>query len=258
MSARLALALACCGLLACQAAPAADYAAVSGGAFRSALSPDGAAVAVKPYRLRARPVTNGEFLRFAQAHPEWRRGAVPALYAGGGYLADWRAADDFGDLPADAPVTRVSWHAARAYCRSEGARLPAWREWEMAAAADAGRRDARDDPQWRARILQWYAQPTGRLLAPVGREPNVWGVSDLHGSIYEWVEDFNGLFVTSDSRSQGEQRTLATCGAAALSLGDRENYAILMRIAMLAALNAADTVGTVGFRCARDEPEERP
>jgi formylglycine-generating enzyme required for sulfatase activity len=80
----------------------------------------------------------------------------------------------------------------------------------------------------------------------------------LHGSIYEWVEDFNGLFVTSDSRSQGEQRTLATCGAAALSLGDRENYAILMRIAMLAALNAADTVGTVGFRCARDEPEGRP
>ncbi|OVE46107.1 formylglycine-generating enzyme family protein [Chromobacterium violaceum] len=258
MSARLALALLCCWLAASLPARAADYVAVPGGPFRSALAPDGGTVAVKPFRLRARPVTNGEYLRFARAHPAWRRGTVPALYAKAGYLADWRGADELGDVPADAPVTRVSWHAARAYCRSEGARLPLWYEWEMAAAADAGRRDARDDPQWRARILQWYAQPAGRRLAPAGREPNVWGVSDLHGSIYEWVEDFNGLFVTSDSRAQGEQRTLATCGAAALSLGDRENYAILMRIAMLAALDAADTVGTVGFRCARDETEGRP
>jgi hypothetical protein len=32
---------------------------------------------------------------------------------------------------------------------------------------------------------------------------------------------------------------------------ERENYATLMRIAMLSALKAADTTNNMGFRCAR-------
>jgi formylglycine-generating enzyme required for sulfatase activity len=74
----------------------------------------------------------------------------------------------------------------------------------------------------------------------------------MHRLIWEWVDDFNGLFVTVDSRNQGEQKLLETCGAAALSLGDRENYAILMRVALLSALSARDNLESVGFRCARD------
>ena len=73
----------------------------------------------------------------------------------------------------------------------------------------------------------------------------------MHGLIWEWVDDFNGLFVTVDSRNQGEDKMLETCGAAALSLGDRENYAVLMRIALLASLDARDTVSSMGFRCAK-------
>ncbi|POZ61148.1 SUMF1/EgtB/PvdO family nonheme iron enzyme, partial [Chromobacterium alticapitis] len=147
-------------------------------------------------------------------------------------------------------------HAARAYCASEGARLPTWYEWEKAAAADDKRPDARDDPAWRERILRWYEQPGGRRLPAVGQNVNFWRVSDMHGSIYEWVEDFNGLFVATDSRAQGEQRTLATCGAAALSLGDRDNYTILMRIAMLVALNGNDAPQAMGFRCAKDAAKD--
>ena len=61
-----------------------------------------------------------------------------------------------------------------------------------------------------------------------------------------------GIVPTTDSRNQGEQKTLETCGAAALSLGDRDNYAVLMRVALLAALDARDSMNTLGFRCARD------
>ncbi len=80
---------------------------------------------------------------------------------------------------------------------------------------------------------------------------NIYGIHNLHQTIWEWVDDFNGLFVTADSRSQGAQQLMESCGAAALSLGDRENYAVLMRIALLAALDARDTVSTLGFRCVR-------
>jgi len=36
-----------------------------------------------------------------------------------------------------------------------------------------------------------------------------------------------------------------------LNLRDRENYAVLMRVAMLSSLRAADTTGSLGFRCAK-------
>lgn len=238
-------------VLAGSLAGAADYVPVSGGVFRSALPENDGPVSVAPFLLRTTPVTNREFLAFLRQHPQWRRDRVASLYAGAGYLVGWKSADQPAAVP-EAPVTAVSWYAARAFCEAEGARLPSWYEWEFTAAADASRVDARTDPAWRAQILRWYERPASSVLPAVGQAANIWGVHDLHGAIYEWVEDFNGLFVTADSRAQGEQKTLETCGSAALSLDDRENYAILMRIAMLAALNARDSVQTVGFRCARD------
>ncbi|MCY1551484.1 hypothetical protein D9M68_878200 [compost metagenome] len=66
------------------------------------------------------------------------------------------------------------------------------------------------------------------------------------------MEDFNGLFVSTDSRSQGEQKQLAFCGGAALSLGDKNNYAVLIRLALLAAMEANQGGNYLGFRCARD------
>ncbi len=236
----------------------ADYLPVPGGRFRSALPVDDKPVTVAPFLLRSQPVTNAEFQAFVSRQPQWQRGKVPSLLAGGSYLSHWTDPVRLGDIAPNIPVTHVSWFAASAFCESEGARLPRWHEWELAAAADAQRADARQDPAWRARILRWYERPATGSLPPVGRDANLWGITDLHGAIYEWVEDFNGLFVTVDSRSQGEQKTLETCGAAALSLDDRENYAILMRIAMLSALAGRDTLSTLGFRCARDVPATPP
>ena len=58
--------------------------------------------------------------------------------------------------------------------------------------------------------------------------------------------------------SQLDPDLLQFCGAGALSTDDRENYAVLMRIAMLSALEADDTTGNVGFRCARDARGAQP
>ncbi len=250
--------------LICGGAGAAAYVPIDGGPFVSVLPqgplPDAAApVQIDGFSLRKLPVTAGEFLAFVIAHPEWRRGRAPAIFADPRYLVDWRTSTELADpLAVDAPVTNVSWFAAKAFCESESARLPTWLEWEYTAAADADRRDARADPQWRQRILAWYERPTAARLPSTGGPPNAYGVSDMHGLVWEWVEDFNALFIAGDSRTQGDPDTLKFCGAGAISIIDRDSYAVLMRIALLSSLAAADTTSSLGFRCARSPEEKRP
>ena len=227
------------------------------GEFRSALRYDEAQAAspVGPFAMMRRPVTNGDFLRFVRAHPEWQRGKAPAALAETRYLSHWGGALALGTARPGQPVSWVSWFAADAYCASHGARLPTWQEWEYVAAADASRGDARADPAWRERILAWYAQPSSGELADVGSTPaNVYGVEDVHGVIWEWVDDASALLVSSDSREQGAADRLRFCGAGALSTDDRENYATLMRVALLSSLQSSDATANLGFRCVRDVP----
>lgn len=235
-------------------AAAAEYATLPAGRFASVIPADGKAaqVEVAAFRLRVEPVTNGEFLAFVKAHPSWRRDRVASVLADQRYLSHWAGAAELGAeaLPRQ-PVTRVSWFAAQAYCASEGARLPTWYEWEYAAAADATRRDARGDPAWREDLLKWYSRPSSAALPAVGGAPNAYGVRDIAHPVWEWAEDFNALLVAGDSRDQDDPDVLRFCGAGAVSLQEKENYAVLMRVAMLSSLKAADTTNNLGFRCAK-------
>ena len=226
-----------------------------GGSFRSALKyEDATQVKLAPFELQKRPVTNAEFLAFVKAHPQWRRDRVASVLAEPRYLSHWAGPVALGDeaLP-DQPVVQVSWFAASAYCEAQGGRLPTWSEWEYAAAADETRRDARNDPVWRERILGWYSKPSSHALPRAGLQtPNAWGVQDLHGLVWEWTDDFSSLLVSGDNRMQGDADKFKFCGAGALSMDDRDNYAVLMRVAMLSSLDAESTTANLGFRCARD------
>lgn len=212
---------------------------------------------VAAFELMRQPVTNAEFLAFVRQHPEWRRDQAPALYAEpANYLSQWQSAWQLGSsaLPRQ-PVTQVSWFAAEAFCEAQHARLPTWMEWEYVAAADQTRRDARDDPAWAERILAWYARNSAAPLGEVGKTPaNVYGVQDLHGLVWEWTGDYAAMLLTADSRTQSDPDRLKFCGAGALSVGDRENYPVMMRIAMLSSLRAVNSTRNLGFRCARTLP----
>jgi formylglycine-generating enzyme len=235
-------------------AHAAEYVTIPAGSITSVLANDAApeATPIGSFVLRATPVTNGEFLEFVKAHREWQRGRAPTTFADTSYLNSWRSPTEIGDITREQqPVTGVSWFAAQAFCESEGARLPTWAEWEYVAAADETNTDARRDPAWRARILAWYSRSSAKPIASVGSPPNAYRVSDMHGLIWEWVDDFNALLVSADSRTQGDPDKVQFCGAGAISLKNRDNYAVLMRIALLSSLNAADTTNNLGFRCAR-------
>ena len=184
---------------------------------------------------------------------------APAALAGSGYLSHWAGATRLGAAQAQQPVTHVSWFAAQAFCEARGARLPTWNEWEYTAAADETHRDARKDPAWRERILGWYSRPaTGPLPRAGLQTPNAYGVQDLHGLIWEWTDDFSSLLVSGDNRVQGDADKTKFCGAGALSMDDRENYAVLMRVAMLSSLEASDTTTNLGFRCAKNIAAEQP
>jgi formylglycine-generating enzyme len=229
---------------------AADRVSVGPGVYEPLYppTPEEARQPVVRFLLAVEPVTNAEYALFVAANPGW--GAdVARLYADAGYLGDWasRSAPGNAVLP-DAPVTRVSWYAARAYCRSAGGRLPTEAEWELAGAASETSWDARKDPQFLARLLAWYGAPTPHTLPPVGGLPNRWGVRDLHGLVWEWVEDFNASLVDVDPRgADGEPRF---CGGGVAGAADVGDYAAFMRLALRASLSAETTVRNLGFRCA--------
>jgi len=75
-------------------------------------------VVLEPFRIARRPVTYGEYRKFAQP-PYCKDGMV-------------RRFDRWIPIPEDEPVRHVSWHQANAYCAFAGRRLPTEAEWECA------------------------------------------------------------------------------------------------------------------------------
>jgi sulfatase modifying factor 1 len=225
-----------------------------GGNFVTVLPPEknSKTTKVAAFRMDRTLVSNAEFAKFLEKSPQWRRDRVAKLFADEGYLKDWRSATAPGEALARKPVTQVSWFAASAYCEARGARLPRWYEWEFAAAASDKLPDARADAGWRQEILDWYAKSAGGPLPDAGASrPNFYGIRDLHGVAWEWVEDAGGMLVSEDGRQSGDSSN-RFCGAGATSFEQKENYAMLMRIAMLSSMKAAYTSGSMSFRCASD------
>lgn len=218
-------------------------------------SPEEAEIPVARFLLAEEPVTNAAFAAFVAREPKWRRDGVDPLFADAGYLRDWARAEAPGDGAApDAPVTNVSWYAARAYCKAEGGRLPTEAEWELAAAASERAFDAREDPEFLTRILAWYGAPTPSRLPAVGGPANRWGVRDLHGLVWEWVEDYGASFVATDARGTDGEGSIRYCGGGAAGAAGTGDYASFMRTAFRSSLSAASTVRNLGFRCAWEIP----
>jgi len=97
-----------------------------------------------------------------------------------------------GDL---CPVEGVSWNDIQTFLATLNARfpsgtfrLPTEAEWEYAARAgttgDYAGTGVLDD-------MGWYSDNSGGSSHPVAqKQPNAWGLFDMHGNLYEWVADF--------------------------------------------------------------------
>lgn len=215
---------------------------------------DLASVPVAAFRLDVTPVTNAQFLAFVRANPKWQRSRVSPLFADASYLETWA-----GDLepgpraPADAPVVRISWFAARAYAAWVGKRLPTTAEWELAAGAGYTRADGKNDEQLNRDLYAWLARPVPAVLPNIGSaRPNFHGVRGLHGLVWEWVSDFNTALVTGESRADSGLERDLFCGAGSAGAKDTSDYAAFMRSALRSSLKANNTTSSLGFRCAQD------
>lgn len=248
-----------CGLWLSAAAQPQQMVLVEQNTFMPFYSSTDDSVTVDSFYMDVYPVTNAEFLEFVEANPEWRRSRIKSVFAEEGYLKHW--AGDL-DLGADAekiknsPVTNVSWFAARAYAKWKDRRLPTLYEWELAASASKDKPIASRDKEFVNKILEWYSTPNPDVLPAVGqRAPNYHGIHDMHGLIWEWVGDFNTVFISGESRAdQGElKQFFCAAGSSAASDADKGNYAAFLRYAFRGSLEADFSVGNLGFRTAKDE-----
>ena len=229
---------------------------IEGGSYTRPLEKSGQIRQVASFLLDVRQVTNAEFLSFVTAHPEWQRSRVNRLFADSGYLRHWASDAELGPLaPPDAPVTNVSWFAARAFLKEQGKRLPTLDEWEFTARADEGRTDASADPELRKRILNWYSKPTSEVLPAAETMPaNVYGVRGMHGLVWEWTSNFVASTSGGESRSDGSPDGPLFCGGAATDPNQAVEYADFMRIAFRSSLQGTFCLGGLGFRGAKDAP----
>lgn len=227
---------------------------IDGGAYKPFVGKDTDSLTkVAPFYIDETAVTNAEFLKFLKANPQWTKSKVLKLYADSTYLHRWKS--DFEipeDVSPDAPVTNISWFAAKAYAESVGKRLPTVDEWEFVARADETNKNAAESEEFTNRILELYQQK-GMYKKPVKQsKPNAWGVYDLFGVIWEWTEDFNSVMMSGESRKDNTANESLFCAGASVTSSDLKNYAAFIRFALRGSMKANYTVNNLGFRCAKD------
>jgi sulfatase modifying factor 1 len=244
------------GSLLTLAAAEVPMARIEGGSYARPLEKNGQVRQVATFLLDVRQVTNAEFLAFVTAHPEWQRSRVNRLFADSSYLRHWAGDTGLGPLaPPDAPVTNVSWFAARAFLKSQGKRLPTLDEWEFVARADERQADATGDPEFRKRILAWYSKPAPQVLpSPDTMPANLYGVRGLHGLVWERTSNFVSSMTGGESRSDGSPDGPLFCGGAATDPNQAVEYADFMRVAFRSSLQGDFCLGGLGFRGAKDVP----
>lgn len=117
------------------------------------------------------------------------------------------------DGPSDnMPVENITWDDAQAFIQRLNAmekttryRLPTEFEWEYAARAGA-----EGDIAWSDIREQAWAG-SNRSTRPVGSmKPNAWGLHDMLGNVWEWVQDFYNekLFADPVPPTSGTQHVL--------------------------------------------------
>ncbi|MDO4570341.1 MAG: SUMF1/EgtB/PvdO family nonheme iron enzyme, partial [Planctomycetia bacterium] len=148
---------------------------------------------------------------------------------------------------ANLPVESVSWHDCVKFCEQISKlsglkiQLPTEAQWEYACRAGttgtyAGNLDS----------MAWYWDNSGRQTHEVGtKQPNAWGLYDMHGNVWEWCSDWYGGYVespTSDPKGPDSGSRRVRRG------GSGADYAECCRSARRSCSAPTRSGDAVGFR----------
>lgn len=136
-------------------------------------------VMLSAFAIGRYPVTVAEYMQFVEA----TRGHRPQSF----------------ETHGAHPVVDISWRDAVSYCEwlseqtGEHYHLPTEAQWEYACRAGSGAEYCFGTDTGRLGDYAWYAENAGSQMHAVGqKQPNDWGLYDMHGNVFEWVEDWFG------------------------------------------------------------------
>ena len=121
------------------------------------------------------PVTNADYQRFLQSNKDLKK---PEYW------------DNRRFNQPEQPVVGVSWDEAAAFCKWVGGRLPTEAEWEYACRAGTSTEYSFGDDESKLGEYGWFEANSNGQTQPVGaKNPNPWGLCDMHGNVWEWCAD---------------------------------------------------------------------
>jgi len=153
----------------------------------------------------------------------------------------------------DLPVERVNWNDIQTFLGKLNAandgflyRLPTEAEWEYAARAGNAAATYGE-----LRDVAWFDANSEKMPHERGgKRPNAWGLYDMLGNVYEWVQDFFAVDYyaaspESDPPGPTSGKTHVIRGGSWAASG------MQLRVSYRVQLEPFSTNPTIGFRCVR-------
>ncbi|MBI4404117.1 MAG: formylglycine-generating enzyme family protein [Deltaproteobacteria bacterium] len=155
----------------------------------------------------------------------------------------------------DNPMESVSWKDAVACAKRLSSldpkynyRLPTEAEWEVAVRAGTRSRFSFGDSNNQIKDYAWFSENSGSKTHPVGQlKPNANGMYDMHGNVWEWMQDWYSSTPPEGVDPQGPN----SGSSRVIRGGSWEIDAQYLRSAERDSYDPAYRYGIVGFRLVR-------
>ena len=194
----------------------------------------------RPFYLGVTPITQGQW--------EQVMGDNPSAFKQG----------------ANHPVENVSWRRVQEFVEALNRReqrshyrLPTEAEWEYACRAGTTTEYSFGDDEEQLGEYAWYSDWPGGSTHPVGqKKPNIWGLYDMHGNVWEWVQDWyaEDYYKQFQSKTAIDPRGPKQGTYRVIRGGSWNNYATYLRSAYRDDRPPGNAYDYVGFRLLRTIP----